>query len=63
MEWLDEDLIPVVDNSTRKPYGGRCYKTRIFLKVVFEHFDCDVKHTEQILWTIGKNWQGCHIKN
>jgi len=49
MEWLDEDLIPVVDNSTRKPYGGRCYKTRIFLKVVFEHFDCDVKHTEQIL--------------
>jgi len=48
----------VVENSTSwKPYGGRSYRTRIFLKVVFEHFDCDVKHTKQILWKIWKNWQ------
>jgi len=58
--WSDWLMIwfPVVESSTSwKPYGGRSYRTRIFFKVIFEHFDCDVKHTEQIIWTIWKNWQ------
>ena len=49
MEWLPEDLI----SSGRKFHKLEALRRKKlldkdFLKVVFEHFDCDAKHTKQI---------------
>jgi len=49
MEWLAEDVISSGREFHKLEAYRRSYRTRIFLKVVFDHFDCHVKHTEQIL--------------
>ena len=50
MKLLAEDLISngrvsQTESLTEEEVTGQ----GIFLRVVFEHFGCDVKHTEQIL--------------